>query len=296
MNINFKYFSGHESFYLREGWIRKGLLAVKKNPSLFVQKNLTSAIDELGVGSNMVKSIRYWLEFFRLIDKDTKENTYSLTTVAKKLLEKDPYFQNTNTLWILHVLSVQQTVNNEGDVSLANSCVWQIIFADAELSTFNKEKLVANVSTRIKEQDVSYAAATVKSGLATFFNTYHSEKKDANPEENIISPLTKLKLITTYEKNLFRFRTISSTEFSPYVIYFILFNQSAETSMIQLEEAFEEVRKCIKIDIKTLRHAIDRLVLDEVVTIDRAAGLNNIRVVEKLSLSSIIDKITKRNS
>ena len=51
---------GHESFYIREGWLRKGTIAIKEDPYLL--SNLQVAIDKLGVGSAMVKSIRYWLQ------------------------------------------------------------------------------------------------------------------------------------------------------------------------------------------------------------------------------------------
>ena len=46
---------GHESFIPREGWITKGILAVEKDPFVFRKNNGT---DELGVGTNMAKSIR----------------------------------------------------------------------------------------------------------------------------------------------------------------------------------------------------------------------------------------------
>ena len=49
---------GHESFTLREGWLTKGLNAVHENPRVFSEN---SGADALGVGTNMAKSIRYWM-------------------------------------------------------------------------------------------------------------------------------------------------------------------------------------------------------------------------------------------
>ena len=49
---------GHESFSIREGWITKGIFEIKNNSKLFSEKNLT---DILGIGTNMVKSLKYWL-------------------------------------------------------------------------------------------------------------------------------------------------------------------------------------------------------------------------------------------
>ena len=50
-------FKGHESFILREGWLNKGLFEIEKNAKVFSENY---GADELGVGPNMAKSIRYW--------------------------------------------------------------------------------------------------------------------------------------------------------------------------------------------------------------------------------------------
>ena len=47
---------GHEKFALREGWISKALMILPNNPDAFTLKN---ASDLFGIGSNMVKSLRY---------------------------------------------------------------------------------------------------------------------------------------------------------------------------------------------------------------------------------------------
>ena len=48
---------GHEKFHLRVGWIAKGLYGVSANPRVFSGSDGT---DQLGVGTNMVKSIKYF--------------------------------------------------------------------------------------------------------------------------------------------------------------------------------------------------------------------------------------------
>lgn len=49
---------GNESFNIREGWLRKGMRCVREDKTLFSKDD---AMETLGVGSKMVKSIRYWL-------------------------------------------------------------------------------------------------------------------------------------------------------------------------------------------------------------------------------------------
>lgn len=57
---------GHETFILREGWLTKGLAAVEKDGTVF-SKN--SGADALGVGTNMAKAIRYWMQSAGFIGK-----------------------------------------------------------------------------------------------------------------------------------------------------------------------------------------------------------------------------------
>lgn len=52
-------FRGHESFFIRKGWLYKGMNAIQQNPAIFTSPY---AMDELGIGSNMVRSLRYWMQ------------------------------------------------------------------------------------------------------------------------------------------------------------------------------------------------------------------------------------------
>ena len=50
-------FSGHETFPFRYTWLKKGVDAVSDDPSVFSSDRATIT---LGVGKNMVRSIRHW--------------------------------------------------------------------------------------------------------------------------------------------------------------------------------------------------------------------------------------------
>ena len=60
----------HESFSIREGWLAKGLTSIKQDNKIF---SSPSATDELGVGYNMVKSLKYWMYATKLIQDNSKE-------------------------------------------------------------------------------------------------------------------------------------------------------------------------------------------------------------------------------
>ena len=59
-------FGRHETFHLRFAWLSKGFAAFQANSDLF--EDLDSATVTLGVGKNMVQSIRYWMRAAQLID------------------------------------------------------------------------------------------------------------------------------------------------------------------------------------------------------------------------------------
>lgn len=89
-------FSGHQTFSLRYGWLEKGYeFLINKN-----KFSSDSAIVELGVGKNMVDSIKYWCELTGIIEDD------GITDFGHKLLEErsgwDPFLEDLASWWLLH--------------------------------------------------------------------------------------------------------------------------------------------------------------------------------------------------
>lgn len=96
----------HETFAPRYGWLKKGYDELKQNPYIF---NAPDAIERLGVGKNMVKSIRFWCSAFNLIQyengKNNKKSQLRPTILADKIFGDngwDPYLEDLGSLWLLH--------------------------------------------------------------------------------------------------------------------------------------------------------------------------------------------------
>ena len=47
-------FRAHDTFFIRKGWLSKGMKYVCNKPDVFIDKN-DPPMDVLGIGSNMVK-------------------------------------------------------------------------------------------------------------------------------------------------------------------------------------------------------------------------------------------------
>ncbi len=59
-------FSGHESFPCRYAWIPKAVEAIAGNPEVF--GDIEEAMVKLGLGKNMVQSLRFWVQAMRVAE------------------------------------------------------------------------------------------------------------------------------------------------------------------------------------------------------------------------------------
>ena len=68
INIMVKYrFTGHETFPCRYPWLPKAVNILDDRPDLF--KNIDEAIVTLGVGKQMARAIKFWVEAAKLVKK-----------------------------------------------------------------------------------------------------------------------------------------------------------------------------------------------------------------------------------
>ncbi len=96
-------FGRHEFFALRFGWLTKGFQAFDDSKSVFTDDD---AVVVLGVGKNMVNSIRHWLRAAKLvrIEPDQKKVEPLGSFLFSKQNGHDPYLEDEDTIWLLHWL------------------------------------------------------------------------------------------------------------------------------------------------------------------------------------------------
>lgn len=198
----------HETFAPRYGWLKKGFDAVTENPNIFKEDY---SIVKLGVGKNMVRSIRSWCLAFNLIYVDDNEIVPS--ELGRTLLNSgsgwDPYLEDDASLWLLHW---QLFIPPFEAVS------WPLAFNYCNLSSFDSGQL----------RRIIYNAAQAYPNLARISpKTYQRdasciirmyvdlEEKDSEIE----SPFSQLGLMhKTGEKNQVRFNTTSKPTL-PFLIF-----------------------------------------------------------------------------
>ena len=100
-------FRAHDTFFIRKGWISKGMRHVHNNPSVFISKK-ENPMDVLGIGANMVKSLRYWLQAVGVTEEPTSgKRLQSFTRFGSLVYENDKYIEELGSLfqdlsWLLH--------------------------------------------------------------------------------------------------------------------------------------------------------------------------------------------------
>lgn len=182
-------FTGHETFTFRYPWLPKAVTAISKQPDFF--KDIDHAIVHLGVGKQMAKAIRFWVEAAKFVNKREKSN-YEVSQLGEKLFGengRDPYLEDTQTLWLIHW---NFSTHHESPIFawyfLMNQWQEPEIFPPSVIQRFKKE---ADSKGR------NLSLATLKQHFTVFLHTYVPTrgKKVAVLEDNLDCPLTELDLI-----------------------------------------------------------------------------------------------------
>lgn len=100
-------FARHETFHPRYGWVKKGFDAASREPNVFARDDAPVV---LGVGKNMVRSIRHWCTALKVLESSApfleEGNGLRPTTLGLHLLDDergfDPFLEDPGSLWLLH--------------------------------------------------------------------------------------------------------------------------------------------------------------------------------------------------
>lgn len=186
--------SGHETFPLRYGWLKKAFDAVREtengtdNRAVFLGDD---AIARFGVGKNMVASMRHWATATGIIEDEAKENRIITTQLGRRLLSDDgfdPYMENPATSWLIHWHLCGRP----------NKTTWFWAFNYYPTTTFERDTFVQAIKRLAANRGWPRASATtIKNDVACFVRTYVAQRPSGqvSHEDTLESPLTELGLI-----------------------------------------------------------------------------------------------------
>ena len=189
-------FARHETFHPRYGWFRKAFSAVAEDPHIF---NAQEAPVVLGVGKNMVRSIRFWGLAAKLITPRPKSHSRRAvgnvpTRFGNALFGErgwDRYMEDPGTLWLLHWRLL---------AAPSNLPVWWLAFNEFQAVEFSEEDL-ETTSEVVLEAVADWSKphrSSVKKDLSVLLRTYAptDSSRRASVEDLLDCPLRELNLMS----------------------------------------------------------------------------------------------------
>lgn len=277
---------GHEKFALREGWLNKGLIATVSNPTVF-QKDGT---DILGVGTNMVKSIRFWMNAFGLISENQRTGA-SLTELGRLIYDYDENFEDIFTLWILHF----SIIKNRKEATS-----WHIFFNKCEVDSFEKKDIANYMHKELFKYvgNSNFSDNSLNSDIDVILNMYSKGKKVDDPEDKNISPFARLGLLKK-EGNEYLKKQPDQRNFNEWIVLYVLSDLLRNDDSISIDAALmseDGLVRMTQMNSIVINEYLDRLDAMGYIRVNRTAGLdviyknpdNNIdtkEVIEKYYLS-----------
>lgn len=287
-------FRAHETFHIRKGWLYKGLYNVIQEPGVFLG-TAGNPMDVMGIGSNMVKSLRYWLQAAGLTSEpNSGRRNQTLTELGHIIYDNDPFFEEIGSLWIVHYM----IVSNKNDAT-----AWYIFFNEFEQTEFTEEDYYSNVRKYVSMVDPEKMPSDrailedFRCVTSTYVKRTRSNGNKSDPEDNIECPLAELGLIDTVSgsvKNKY-FRKISPKSDSiPELIALAIIlknaNGSKEIKFSSILSDKNSLGKTFSLDTITMMDILYKLDNLGYLKVVRTAGLDVVRIQTDMDFYGCIRK------
>lgn len=280
---------GNESFNIREGWLRKGMRSINQYPDLFSRSDV---MEILGVGSKMVKSIRYWLQATNLCEEQNQGGNRArqqfITEDFGRIIERyDPYFDDVFTLSLIHY----HIVSNKHELCT----MWNIFFNEYDGENFTRDNMYETCEEYLKkrlEQGVMYSTNSLRDDCASIIRMYLENVHDGDPEDNLGSPLSELGLIKKNNNGNYDKCPPTKEALNKYaVLYVIKRNLSDDKNSVSIDELWKapnNVGRVFNLNRSMINEYLDQLRAIDLITINRTAGLDMVYVNTQKSYVDIM--------
>jgi hypothetical protein len=285
-------FRAHDTFFIRKGWLAKGVKHVLADPAVFVSRE-ANPMDTLGIGANMVKAMRYWLQAVGLTE-ETKSGRREqmLTTLGEIIHENDPYMEELGTLWLLHY----NLATNRDEAT-----AWYYFFNEFKLVEFTSDDFLTHIKgyLRINGKDVAdqsgddgIAKRSIEEDYACVINTYVSRMKSnpekVQPESNIDCPLGELGLIDIVNRKakIYKKSSPKKDTLDPLILLAVILKQADGEKSVRISEIqsnSECAGKVFNLDIISLTSLLYKIEIMGYIKVVRTAGLDVIEIKTKWS-------------
>jgi len=293
-------FSGHETFPFRHGWLKKGVDAVFADASFFTKER---ALIELGVGKNMVGSIRHWCVAAGLIQElQDHRGQFCVTEIGSRIFSSsgfDPYLEDPGTLWLIHWLIAS---------NFKRATTWFWMFSNWNAVEFTRERIAFEIQSWLEKHGYKpISENSLRRDIDCFVHSYvHSRhSKSSVIEDTLDCPLVDLRLINELsDGKTYQFQRGPQVSLPDEIFAFAVadFWKAAD----QLRSiAFEKLAydpgspgRIFKLDEDSLAGRLETIsrVTSGAFTYDETAGLKQVYKHKDIDLATIMRRYYTHNS
>lgn len=193
-------FSGHETFPLRQLWLRKAYDSISLSDTPAAKSIFTDheSIVRFGVGKNMVSSIKHWALATHFMEE--QDAGYKPTAQAELLFGNnglDLYSEHPATIWLIH-----WNLAGRG----RRSTTWFWVFNHIQSQTFTRDDIFRSLKEFTLSNNIRATEVTLKRDIECFIKSY-VPNIGGDSAEDIAEPiLGELGLIQQSSRGLFEFR------------------------------------------------------------------------------------------
>jgi len=265
-----KSYARHETFHVRFGWLKKGFDRAAASPDVFLAEDATV---RLGVGKNMVRSIRYWCRAFKLLADDRP------TEFGRRLLGADgwdPYLEDPASLWLLHWRLLEPT---------CDAAAWYFAFNHLRSAEFTAETLTDELTRFATQDGTRVAESSLKKDATCILRMYATQVAGGRKrfsEDSLDCPFAELGLIDRVgDARHYRFRMGEKRSLPPEVVAAAVLEfaarRSSQASTVSIASLLYEPGspgQVFKLTESALYAAIERVVRDvERLRVSDAGGI-----------------------
>ncbi|MDR0747165.1 MAG: DUF4007 family protein [Helicobacteraceae bacterium] len=272
-------FRAHDTFFIRKGWLSKGLKNVLRNPSVFVSKD-ENPMDTLGIGANMVKALRYWLQAVMLTtEPGSGRRTQTLTPLGDLIHRNDPYMEELGTLWLLHYRLAS---------NIEDATAWYYFFNEFKPTEFTRDDFSIQIKgyLRLNNQE-EVSERSLDDDYTCIINTYvpriKSNPEKVQPESNIDCPLGELGLIDIVNKKakVYKKSQPQKDALHPLILLAVIIDRAEGEKSVRISTIQNDpfnAGKVFNLDIIALTNLLYKIELMGYVKVVRTAGLDIVRL------------------
>lgn len=274
----------HQTFSVRMGWLYKGLsnvindTKIKEYSDIFISDE---SMNRLGLGANMVKSLRYWMVALGITEEKISRGQKA-TKFGQLVFDFDKHFEELGTLLLCHYYLV---TNKEWGTS------WYYLFNEYSSKDFVKNDFTLELINWIHSIKSTVAESSINSDVDCIIKTY-CDSRVVNNDENIyednkLCPLSQLGLIThsNLYNGLYYKKSLPIERIPLEIAMFIILKQIEESNsknkIINLDALLmqqKSITKVFNLSTENLIKLLYKLEFAEYIVFTKTSGLEQIKI------------------